>query len=164
MVARIKGDGIMKSVLIDTSFFIRLLDETDPLCENAKMYLKYFLENKIACKISTIAIAEFSAGGDVKKLPWKLLKTVSFDVLHALTAGKFMKEVYAEKRRRGATFLQRTIVPNDTKMFAQAHFEQDICYFASADSEAKKVYDMLPKPDFEFIDISKLTHPLTTTE
>ena len=84
MVARIKGDGIMKSVLIDTSFFIRLLDETDPLCENAKMYLKYFLENEIACKISTIAIAEFSAGGDVKKLPWKLLKTVSFDVLHAL--------------------------------------------------------------------------------
>jgi len=38
-------------------------------------------------------------------------------------------------------------------MFAQAHFEQDIRFFASADSEAKKIYDMLPNPNFEFIDI-----------
>ena len=143
----------MKSVLIDTSFFIRLLDENDPLCNNAKEFLKNFLESGTVCKISTIAIAEFSAGGDIKRLPWKILKPVPFDVLHALTAGEFMREVYAEKRRRGASVLQRTVVPNDTKMFAQAHFEQDIRFFASADSEAKKIYDMLPNPNFEFIDI-----------
>lgn len=36
----------MKSVLIDTSFFIRLLDENDPLCQNAKEFLKKFLESR----------------------------------------------------------------------------------------------------------------------
>ena len=34
----------MISVLLDTSFFIRLLNSEDPLHENAKGYYKYFLE------------------------------------------------------------------------------------------------------------------------
>ena len=47
----------------------------------------------------------------------------------------------------------RTVVPNDTKMFAQASSEEDIIAFVSADSEAKKVFGLLENPGFSFIDI-----------
>lgn len=33
-------------VLLDTSFFIRLLNEADPLHDNALDYFRYFLERK----------------------------------------------------------------------------------------------------------------------
>lgn len=39
------------SVLLDTSFFIRLLNDEDPLHENAKGFFKYFLDNDIIMKI-----------------------------------------------------------------------------------------------------------------
>ena len=43
-------------VLLDTSFFIRLLNEADPLHENALDYFRYFLEHDFVVKVSTIAI------------------------------------------------------------------------------------------------------------
>lgn len=50
-------------VLLDTSFFIRLLNEEDPLHENAFGYFRYFLEHDFVIKISTIAIAEYCVRG-----------------------------------------------------------------------------------------------------
>jgi predicted nucleic acid-binding protein len=44
------------SVLLDTSFLIRLLNDEDPLHLNTKDYFKYFLENEILLKVSTITI------------------------------------------------------------------------------------------------------------
>lgn len=71
--------------------------------------------------------------------------------------------VYAEKKKRGATIAPRAIVPNDTKMFAQADVEPDINFYATADVECKKVYDMIKTSEgtlsFDFIDI---TIPYTT--
>ncbi len=73
------------------------------------------------------------------------------------------QEVYAEKKRRGATIAPRAVVPNDTKMFAQADVEPDITFYGTADVECKKVYDMIKtlegKLSFDFIDI---TIPYTT--
>ena len=142
-------------VLLDTSFFIRLLNEEDPLHENALGYFRYFLEHDFVIKISTIAIAEYCVRGDVSELPF------NFD--HAQRAGKMIAEVYAEKKKRGATIAPRAVVPNDTKMFAQADVEPDINFYGTADVECKKVYDMIKtsegKLSFEFIDI---TIPYTT--
>lgn len=64
-----------KSVLLDTSFFLRFLKETDPLFKNADGYFRYFLENDIAMVISTISIAEYCVGGDVHELPLKIYKS-----------------------------------------------------------------------------------------
>ena len=50
----------------------------------------------------------------------------------------------------------RVIIPNDTKMFAQASAETDIFAFVSADAEAKKVYELLEDPGFEFVNIRDL--------
>jgi len=41
-------------------------------------------------------------------------------------------------------------------MFAQANADSDIYAFVSADAEAKKVYDLLENPKFEFVNIRKL--------
>lgn len=150
-------------VLLDTSFFIRLLNEEDPLHNNALGYFRYFLEHDFVIKISTIAIAEYCVRGDVSELPLKNMLIVPFNFDHAQRAGKMIAEVYAEKKRRGATIAPRAIVPNDTKMFAQADVEPDINFYGTADVECKKVYDMIKtlegKLSFDFIDI---TIPYTT--
>lgn len=146
------------SVLLDTSFFIRLLNEDDSLHQNALGYFKYFLEHDFVIKISTIAIAEYCVRGEVSELPFKNTLIVPFNFDHAQRAGKMIAEVYAEKKKRGATITPRAVVPNDTKMFAQADVEPDINYYATADVECKKVYDMIKasegKLSFEFIDIT----------
>lgn len=150
-------------VLLDTSFFIRLLNEEDPLHENALGYFRYFLEHDFVIKISTIAIAEYCVRGDVSELPLKNMLIVPFNFDHAQRAGKMIAEVYAEKKKRSATITPRTVVPNDTKMFAQADVEPDINFYGIADVECKKVYKMIEsaegKLSFDFIDI---TIPYTT--
>ncbi len=150
-------------VLLDTSFFIRLLNEEDPLHENALGYFRYFLEHDFMIKISTIAIAEYCVRGEVSELPLKNMLIVPFNFDHAQRAGKMIAEVYAEKKKRGATIAPRAIVPNDTKMFAQADVEPDINFYGTADVECKKVYKMIEsaegKLSFDFIDI---TIPYTT--
>lgn len=145
-------------VLLDTSFFIRLLNVEDPLHANAKGYFRYFLEHDFTIKISTIAIAEYCVRGDVCELPLKNMLVVPFNFDHAQRAGKMIAEVYAEKKRRGAIITPRVVVPNDTKMFAQADVESDVNFYGTADVECKKIYDMIMsaegKLSFSFIDIT----------
>lgn len=147
------------SVLLDTSFFIRLLNPEEKLHKNALGYYRYFLENDIVLKVSTIAIAEYCVRGDIFDLPLRNVMVLPFNISHSVKAGKMMAHVYEEKKRRGAEMSQRAIIPNDTKMFAQADVEDDICYYATADAECRKIYDILKLgkescPSFQFIDIS----------
>ena len=79
--------------LLDTSFFIRLLNEEDPLHENALGYFKYFLEHDFVIKISTIAIAEYCVRGEISELPLKNMLIVPFNFDHAQRAGKMIAEV-----------------------------------------------------------------------
>ena len=59
------------SVILDTSFMIRLLSESDPLHSNAKGYFRYFLENNIPMYFSTVSIAEYCVKGDFYDLPFQ---------------------------------------------------------------------------------------------
>ena len=68
-------------VLLDTSFFCRLLSINDPLHENAKGYYRYFLENGIDMMVSTISIAEYCVLGEVDDLPLRNLKIVPFNLI-----------------------------------------------------------------------------------
>jgi len=56
------------SVLLDTSFLIRLLNPDSELHENAKGYFKYFLDKDIVMKVSTISIAEYCVRGSIDDL------------------------------------------------------------------------------------------------
>lgn len=148
-----------KGVLLDTSFFIRLLNANDPLHNNALDFFRYFLEQGLVLKVSTIAIAEYCVRGDINELPLKNVMVLPFNYDHAIKAGKMMSEVYAEKKRRGAQITPRMVIPNDTKMFAQADVDIDICYYATSDVESKKIYNMLKAQEsnlsFSFLDITK---------
>lgn len=146
-----------EAVLLDTSFFIRLLKRNDPLHGNAMGYFRYFLENDYILKISTIAISEFCVKAELTDLPLRNMQILPFNYDHAIRAGKLCEIVYRKKQERGASITPRTVVPNDTKMFAQADIEDDIMYFVSADSEAYKVYSLINEEKrlhFSYIDIN----------
>jgi predicted nucleic acid-binding protein len=65
-----------ESVLLDTSFFIRLLNSEDPYHQSALDYYRYFMEKGITMKMSTIAIAEFCVKGSLADLPIRNLMFV----------------------------------------------------------------------------------------
>ena len=82
------------SVLLDTSFFIRLLNDEDPLHKNALGYYKYYLENKIVLKVSTISIAEYCVLGKLEELPLKDIQIIPFNLNQAERTGEFAKIIF----------------------------------------------------------------------
>lgn len=146
-----------QSVLLDTSFFIRLLNRDDILHDNAVGYFRYFLEKEYVLKISTIAIAEFCTRGQITDLPLRNMQILPFNYDHAICAGEICEIAFRLKRAKGAIIHPRSVVPNDSKMYAQANVESDIVHFVSADSEAFKVYQLISQEKrltFTFIDIN----------
>jgi hypothetical protein len=144
-----------KAVLLDTSFFFRFLNDNDPLFKNADGYFRYFLEREIIMLISTISIAEYCVGGDVHELPLKNLQIVPFNLNHAKRTGEFAKIVFQHKNK--LQLKQRNIIPNDTKLFAQADMENSVEFYLSSDSESYKIYKLLKEhttPKFHFIDLN----------
>ena len=86
------------SVLLDTSFFIRLLNSDDFLHINAKDYFKYFLENEILLKVSTISIAEYCVKGKMDELPLRNLEIISFNLEHAIKTAEFANVLFEANR------------------------------------------------------------------
>ncbi len=144
-----------KAVLLDTSFFIRFLNDTDTLFEKADGYFRYFLQKEITMMISTISIAEYCVGGDVQELPLRNLQIVPFNLDHAERTGEFAKIVFQNK---GTLKLkERNLIPNDTKLFAQADREKTIEFYLSSDRESLKIYNLLKREitlNFQFIDLN----------
>lgn len=134
-----------KSVLLDTSFFIRFLNDSDPLFSNAEGYFKYFLQKEIFMLISTISIAEYCVRGDVHELPLKNLQIIPFNLDHAKRTGEFAAHVFDHKK--SLDLENRNIIPNDTKLFAQADAIQSVDYYLSSDVKSLDIYNIL-KPTF----------------
>lgn len=144
-----------KSVLLDTSFFLRFLNDEDPLFKNADQYFKYFIDNEINMMISTISIAEYCVGGDIHELPLRNLQIVPFNLEHAKRTGEFARIIFKNKDK--LKLKERNIIPNDTKLFAQADTETSVDYYLSSDSESMKIYQLLKQstsPRFQFIDLN----------
>lgn len=145
------------SVLLDTSFILRLLSDSDPLHNNAMGYYKYFLDNKIGMMISTISIAEYCVKGDISEIPLRTIRVVPFNINHATVAGKFAKDLYDARHAGEYSVDNRLIIPNDTKLFAQATIEKDIKYFVTSDTKAETAINTISKTNnigFKHMDIS----------
>jgi predicted nucleic acid-binding protein len=144
-----------KGIMLDTSFFVRLLDKTDPLHANALGYFKYALENDFEIYISTIAVAEYCVKGKLEELPLRNLRILPFNLKHGTRAGQIAKLVF--EHRNKLQLSQRTIIPNDSKLFAQSDCEPEILYYLSSDSESKKVHNLVNKEglnlNFQFLDL-----------
>ena len=145
------------SVLLDTIFFLRFLNDEDPLFNNADGYFRYFLHNEIAMMISTISIAEYCVGGDIRNLPLRNLQIIPFNIAHAKRTGEFAKIAFEEKKRGDLKVGNRNIIPNDTKLFAQADCEKLVKFYLSSDTESLKIFNLLKQvssPKFQFIDLN----------
>lgn len=146
------------SVLLDTSFFVRLLNDEDPFHDNAKGYFRYFLENEITLKVSTISIAEYCVRGRIDELPLRNIQIIPFNLDHAKRTGQFAEAIFAESKISKEQLSPRAIIPNDSKLFAQADLDKSITYFITSDSRSKNTYSALKKhisPKFEIINISR---------
>jgi hypothetical protein len=143
------------AVLLDTSFFLRFLNDNDPQFKNADGYFRYFLQKEITMMISTISIAEYCVGGDVHELPLRNLQIVPFNLDHSKRTGEFAKIVFQNKGK--LKLKERNIIPNDTKLFAQADCEKAVEFYLSSDTESNKIYNLLRQettPKFQFIDLN----------
>ena len=121
------------SVLLDTSFFIRLLNDEDPLHSNAVGYFKYFLENEITLKISTISIAEYCVLGKLEDLPLKNVQIIPFNSKDAEKTGEFAEIIFAQNKINVEKLSPRALIPNDSKLFAQSDLDKTISYFVTSD-------------------------------
>ena len=145
-------------VLLDTSFFCRLLTSSDPLHENAKGYYRYFLENGVDMMVSTISIAEYCVLGEVTELPLRNLKIIPFNFNHSTIAGELARDLFEARRQGEYTPENRLIIPNDTKLFAQALSDNNIRYFVTSDAKAVNVLNIFSAKrnlTFEHMNISR---------
>ena len=144
----------VESVLLDTSFCIRLLNEKDPLHENVVGFYRHFLDAGYRLKLSTISVAEYCVRGALDELPLRNLEVLPFNLGHSVKAGEFARTVF--ENRGQLDLSNRLIIPNDNNIFAQAHSENEITHFATSDVECMKVFSLLQTMidlDFEVMNI-----------
>ena len=96
-----------EAVLLDTSFFIRLLDPSKLYHENAIGYFKYFLEKEITKICSTIAIGEFCVFGGLEDLPLKNLQILPFNLNHAKRTGELARIAFEARRNKALETKER---------------------------------------------------------
>lgn len=145
----------VKKVFLDTSFFIRLYKTDDPDHENAITYWRRFRENDCELYLSTIVAAEFGTGGPIKKLPYKYVIVLPFNLNHAERAAA-LAQVAFENKKKGAVKLEnRIVIPNDTKILAQAE-EINADLFIARDDNCEKVYRSMKEEgllSFDYLDL-----------
>ena len=143
----------INSVMLDTSFCIRLMKQNDALHQNALDYFKYFLSEKITLHVSTIVIAEYAVGDDPTNLPLNNLQIETFDFLDGITAGQFHKEI--KRNSHNIPEYNRSIITNYVKIFAQIK-TKNIDAIISKDVNSIKQYHTpltnLNLINFKFID------------
>jgi hypothetical protein len=131
-------------VLCDTSFFIRLNNPQDPLHSYARGYLKFLQEGDHLIYVSTIALAEYAVRDSIGNLPMRYLRVLPFNIDHAVSAGEFARIVFTKRDQLPADInQQRVIIPNDTKMFAQAHVTPTITHYLTADVKCEGIHKLL---------------------
>ena len=146
-----------RAVLLDTSFFLRFLNDSSSLFKNADRYFRYFLQHEIDMLISTISIAEYCIGGNIHELPLKNLQIVPFNLNHAQRTGEFAKIAFQARSTGSLQVNERKIIPNDTKLFAQADSEKAVEFYLSSDTDSLKIYNLLKQvtqPQFQFLDLN----------
>ncbi|MBN8703348.1 MAG: hypothetical protein J0M08_09800 [Bacteroidetes bacterium] len=130
----------MDSILLDTSFCIRLLKSNDALHQNTKEYFKYFLEQKIEMYLSSIVIAEYSVKDDANNLPLEYVKIIPFDFFDGKTAGEF-HSILINKKEYVAN-IERNVIKDDCKLIAQI-FNRKIQGYITKD---KKSFNQIIQP------------------
>lgn len=147
--------------MLDTSFLIRLLKEDETLHESAKAYYQYFLQNGFLLYVSTVAVAEYCVHGDLEQLPFQSVRITPFNLDHAEKAGNYARTLFEAKKTGEFKPEQRLVIPNDTKIFAQAS-SVGALYFVSADTNASKAISLLAKENGFAVTHVDIHNPLSS--
>jgi len=150
-----------KAVLLDTSFFIRFLNDTDTYFEAANGYYTYLIKNGYDLVISTISIAEYCVRGSVSELPLKNLQVLPFNYKHGQKAGELARLVFDAKKEGALIVNERLLIPNDAKLFAQADVEERIEYYLTSDTRSSSIFkkiNSLQRLSFQLVDLTEVKH------
>lgn len=146
----------IKSVLVDTSFCIRLLKKDDEYHQNVINYFEYFLENRIDIYLSTIVVAEYAVGDNPDNLlSLNTFRLLEFDYQDAKISGDFTNELLLLKPLRDIEV--RKVVINDVKLFAQIKNRKIDAYITKDRASLSKMIEHLRESHllkFEFIDLA----------
>jgi len=146
----------INSVLLDSSFCIRLLKADADFHKNVVEYFEYFLENEIELYLSTIVVSEYAVGDNPDNLlSLNAFRLLEFDYSDAKTAGSFFAELKGNEDLRNSK--QRKVIINDIKLFAQIHNRQIDAYITKDRKSLNKMIEPLRNSHnlkFEFLDLS----------
>ncbi len=148
--------GMSLGVLCDTGFLIRLNQPNDPLHANARGYLKYLRSGNHEVYVSTIALAEYAVKDRIENLPLRYLRVLPFNIDHAQRAGEFARSIFSQRDQMPEEITQRVIIPNDTKMFAQADILPGITHYLTADQKCEALYRLIcnqTMPGFQILSL-----------
>lgn len=106
-----------RAAMLDTSFWITLLDSKRSNHEVAKRYYAYLLENDFLLYLSTIAISEYCHKGELRDLPLDKVLPLPFNIRHAVESAAL------NFKSRPAAVDQRDTAKDDFKLLAQAKCE-----------------------------------------
>jgi predicted nucleic acid-binding protein len=148
----------MNSILLDTSFCIRLLKQDDPLHSNAYEYFQYFLENKIEMFLSTIVISEYCVKDEITNLPLQTMKIIPFDFLDGKVAGEFYSILTNNKTNIEG--IERLVVKDDCKLIAQIYNRKIEAYITKDRKSFSKFFEPLQKEKGFALKFLDLTIPL----
>ena len=146
----------IESVYLDTSFFIRLLDESDKHHSHARGYFERFREKEIPMYTSTVVAAEYGVVENIDHLPVRFVQLQAFDIRHARQTATFAKICFEAKKKGVVVVEKRVVIPNDTKIIAQAHIAK-ASYLVGRDDNADKLLQFLNAQSLtacRFLDIS----------
>ncbi|WP_116126148.1 type II toxin-antitoxin system VapC family toxin [Lewinella sp. IMCC34183] len=146
----------VSKILLDTSFLIRVLDPNDPDHANFRRYLEFFLRKSDIIYLSTIVAAEYGVMDSIHHLPLALskIRILPFNLDHATKASEFGRASYDARRKGVVQVGKRVIIPNDTKLLAQAEVER-VNLFIGRDDNCQAVHRFLKTSElvnFEYQD------------
>lgn len=146
----------INSVLLDSSFCIRLMKSDDEFHKNVVDYFEYFIENKIEMYLSTIVVSEYAVGDNPDNLlALNTFRLLEFDYSDAKFSGEFASTL--RNLGRFSDFGDRKVVINDVKLMAQVHNRKIDAYISKDRKSLNKMISPLHEShdiNFEFIDLS----------
>ncbi|MEZ4827854.1 MAG: hypothetical protein R3C61_16445 [Bacteroidia bacterium] len=132
------------------------MKKDDPDHQHAQAYFMRFLEDGTRIYSSTIVAAEYGVKDNINHLPVRDVTLLAFDINHARQASDFAKAIFHARKKGVIELENRVLIPNDTKLIAQAQVIQ-ADYFVARDANAENLLTFLQKEGLiscRFLDIA----------